>query len=64
VPNQGPNVADSVPDHRGSFETDAPSVDVNVFGETHWFKHLRSEHSAVSDLDPFLEWRVVSKDLE
>ena len=62
--DQGPDIADPVPDHRGSFKADTPPVDVDVLGESHRFQHFWPEHSAISDLDPFLELRVESKDLE
>ena len=62
--DQGPNIADPIPDHCGPFETDTPSVDVNVFGESHRFQHFGPEHPTVSDFDPSFELRVESEDLE
>ena len=64
VSNKAPNVADPVPDHRRSFKTDTPPVDMDIFWESHRFQHFRSEHSTVSDLDPFLELGVESENLE
>jgi len=64
VSNQGPNIVDPVPDHRGSFKTDTPPVDVDVFGESHRLQHFGPEHSTVSDFDPFIELGVEGKDLE
>jgi len=42
------------PDHRRAFKGDAPSVHVNVFGETHWLEHLRTKHAAVPHFDPLV----------
>lgn len=39
-------------------------MDVDVFRESHGFQHFWSEHSTVSDLDPFVELRVECKNLE
>jgi len=64
VSYQGPDIADPVPDHRGSFETDTPSVDMDVFWESHRFQHFGPEHSTVSDLDPSFELGVESEYLE
>ena len=55
VSDQGPNVTDSVSDHRGSFQPDTPSVDVDVLRESHRFQHFRSEHSTVPNLHPFIQ---------
>ena len=35
----------------------------NVFRETHGFKHLRPEHSTISNFNPLFEQRVESEDL-
>ena len=39
-------------------------MDVDVFGESHRLQHFGPEHSTISDLDPFVELRVESKDFE
>lgn len=53
----------SVPDHGGSLEPNTPTVDVDIFGEAHRLKHLRTEHTAVPYLDPFTELRMEGEDL-
>ena len=38
-------------------------IDIKLTRETHWEKHLRSKHAGISDLNPFVQAGVESKDL-
>ena len=46
-------------DHCGPLQTQAPTVDSHVLGQSHGFQHLRSEHATVTNLDPLLETFVI-----
>ena len=37
---------------------------VHVIRESHGFEHLRTEHTAVADFDPFIEHWVIRKNFE
>ena len=52
------------PNHRWALKRDTPAMYVNVLGESHWLKHFGPEHARVADLDPLLELRVESEDLQ
>ena len=39
-------------------------MDVYVLGEAHGLEHLRAEHTAIPDLDPFPELRVEGEDFQ
>ena len=53
-----------IPNHRGPLQRDPPAVNMDVFGEAHWLKHLGPEHARVADLNPLLELRVEGEDLQ
>ena len=55
-------INNNVHDHSWPFKTNTPPVDVDIFGETHRLQHLWSEHTAVSNFDPFFELRVECED--
>lgn len=55
VPKQVTDVVDAVQDHRWPLEAQTPCNDIHILWEAHWAQHLRAEHAAVADLNPFLE---------
>lgn len=58
------DVIDIVVDHSGAFKTETPSNDGHIFGKAHRLKHLRAEHTRVTDFDPLLELWVIAEDFK
>lgn len=50
-------------DHSWSLETQTPAVNSHVLWQTHRLQHFRSEHTAVTNLNPLLQTLVVTENL-
>jgi hypothetical protein len=52
------------PNHGRSLQAQSPSMDSDVFGETHWLQHFWTEHATIPDFDPFVQHRMEGKNLQ
>ena len=51
-------------DHRRSLQTQSPPVNSHILRQAHRFQHLRSKHSTVTNLHPFVQTLVKPKNLQ
>ena len=58
------DVLNIVVDHGGAFKTETPGNDRDVLGQTHWLKHLRAEHSRVSNFNPLVKLWVEAENFK
>lgn len=58
------NVADTVVDHSGAFETQTPSNDIDILRKSHGSEHFWTENTRVSYFDPLFELWVITEDLK
>ena len=63
MPQQLPNIPNTILDHRRSLQTETPPIDPHIRRQAHRLQHLGSEHAAVANLDPLVQSFVEAKDL-
>jgi hypothetical protein len=51
-------------DHCRPFQAQAPPIHSHVFWQPHRLQHLRSEHTAVTNLNPLIQARMEAEDLQ